>query len=175
MINQESYNLIGSEKSFNFKKSLVKYTKKTKSFSFVTLANTFFFVHNYSYSDIVDIRAEKNSLRIVTVEKDIMINSDKVTKTYFLKTLNDLNLSTFLSLGARTLLPSKHTTLFRRLYNVHNVKTTSYGCQNNVVCVLGETSFKTSKLSFEALKRSWSFIALRDIPTHSSPQLTNPN
>ena len=31
----------------------------------------------------------------------------------------------------------KHTTSFRRPYNVHNVKTTSYGCQNNVVCVLG--------------------------------------
>ena len=34
--------------------------------------------------------------------------------------------------------PSKHTTSFRCLCNVHNVKTTSYGCQNNVVCVLGE-------------------------------------
>ena len=33
--------------------------------------------------------------------------------------------------------PSKQTTLFQRLYNVHEVKTTSYGCQNNVVCVLG--------------------------------------
>ena len=33
--------------------------------------------------------------------------------------------------------PSKHTTSFWRLYNVHNVKTTSYGRQNNVVCVLG--------------------------------------
>ena len=35
------------------------------------------------------------------------------------------------------LYPSKHTTSFWRLYNVHNVKTTSYGRQNNVVCVLG--------------------------------------
>ena len=26
---------------------------------------------------------------------------------------------------------------FQRSYNVHNVKTTSYGRQNNVVCVLG--------------------------------------
>ena len=33
--------------------------------------------------------------------------------------------------------PSKHTTSFRCPYNVHNIKTTSYGCQNNVVCVLG--------------------------------------
>ena len=31
--------------------------------------------------------------------------------------------------------PSKHTTSFRCPYNVHNVKTTSYGYQNNVVCV----------------------------------------
>ena len=34
--------------------------------------------------------------------------------------------------------PSKHTTSFRCPYNVHNVKTTSYGCQNNIVCVLGK-------------------------------------
>ena len=34
--------------------------------------------------------------------------------------------------------PSKHTTSFWRLYNVHNVKTTSYGRQNNVVCLLGQ-------------------------------------
>ena len=43
--------------------------------------------------------------------------------------------------------PSKHTTSFGRLYNVHNVKTTSYGRQNNVVCVLGfdhKTLFVTS-------------------------------
>ena len=33
--------------------------------------------------------------------------------------------------------PSKHTTSFWRLYNVHNVKTTSYERKNNVVCVLG--------------------------------------
>ena len=33
--------------------------------------------------------------------------------------------------------PSKHVTLFWRPHNVHNVKTTSYGRQNNVVCVLG--------------------------------------
>ena len=33
--------------------------------------------------------------------------------------------------------PSKHTTSFRCPYNIHNVKTTPYGCQNNVVCVLG--------------------------------------
>ena len=33
--------------------------------------------------------------------------------------------------------PRKHTTSFQRPYNVHNVKTTSYGCRNNVVCVLG--------------------------------------
>ena len=33
--------------------------------------------------------------------------------------------------------PRKHTTSFRCPYNVHNVKTTSHGCQNNVVCVLG--------------------------------------
>ena len=33
--------------------------------------------------------------------------------------------------------PNKHTTLFWRPYNVHNVKTTSYGCQNDVICVLG--------------------------------------
>ena len=32
--------------------------------------------------------------------------------------------------------PSKHTTSFRHPNNIHNVKTTSYGCQNNVVCVL---------------------------------------
>ena len=37
------------------------------------------------------------------------------------------------------IIPSKHTTLFWRLYNVHNVKTTSYGRQNNVVCVLGNS------------------------------------
>ena len=34
-------------------------------------------------------------------------------------------------------IPSKHTASFRHPYNIHNVKTTSYGCQNNVVCVLG--------------------------------------
>ena len=33
--------------------------------------------------------------------------------------------------------PSTHTTSFWRLYIVHNVKITSYGRQNNVVCVLG--------------------------------------
>ena len=33
--------------------------------------------------------------------------------------------------------PSKHTTSFRHPNNIHNVKTTSYGCQNNVVWVLG--------------------------------------
>ena len=41
--------------------------------------------------------------------------------------------------------PSKHTTSFRHpTYN--NVKTTSYGCQNNVVCVLGyyHTAFPRS-------------------------------
>ena len=36
--------------------------------------------------------------------------------------------------------PSKHTTSFWRLCNVHNVKTTSYGRQNNVVCVLERLS-----------------------------------
>ena len=30
-----------------------------------------------------------------------------------------------------------HTTSFWRPYNVHNVKTTLYGLQNNVLCVLG--------------------------------------
>ena len=35
--------------------------------------------------------------------------------------------------------PSKHTTSFRCPYNVHNVKTTSHGCQNNIVCVLGRS------------------------------------
>ena len=30
-----------------------------------------------------------------------------------------------------------HTTLFRRLYNVHNVGATSYERTNDVVCVLG--------------------------------------
>ena len=35
------------------------------------------------------------------------------------------------------LISSKQTTSFWRLYNVHNVQTTSYGRQNNVVCVLG--------------------------------------
>ena len=34
--------------------------------------------------------------------------------------------------------PSTHTTSFWRLYNVHNVKKTSCGRQNNVVCVLGK-------------------------------------
>ena len=33
--------------------------------------------------------------------------------------------------------PSTHTTSFWRLYSIHNVKTTSYGRQNNVACVLG--------------------------------------
>ena len=33
------------------------------------------------------------------------------------------------------LVPSTHTTSYWRLYNVHNVKTTSNGRQNNVVCV----------------------------------------
>ena len=37
--------------------------------------------------------------------------------------------------------PSTHTTPFWRLYNVHNVKTTLYGRQNNVVCVLGDFWF----------------------------------
>ena len=36
--------------------------------------------------------------------------------------------------------PKKHTTSFWRLCNVHNVKTTSYGRQNNVVCVLERLS-----------------------------------
>ena len=36
--------------------------------------------------------------------------------------------------------PRKHTTSFRCPYNAHNVKTTSHGCQNNVVCVLGSLS-----------------------------------
>ena len=34
----------------------------------------------------------------------------------------------------------------RRPYNVHNVKTTSYGCQNNVVCVLGYLSYLESDI-----------------------------
>ena len=33
--------------------------------------------------------------------------------------------------------PSKNTTSFRHPHNIHNVKTTSYGRQNNVVCILG--------------------------------------
>ena len=33
---------------------------------------------------------------------------------------------------------SKHTTSFRCPFNVHNVKTTSYGCQNNVVCAFSK-------------------------------------
>ena len=40
--------------------------------------------------------------------------------------------------------PRKHTMSFRCPYNVHNVKTTSHGCQNNVVCVLGYI-FKNSE------------------------------
>ena len=36
---------------------------------------------------------------------------------------------------------SKHTTSFWRPYNIHNVKTTSYGCQNNVVSVPGSLRF----------------------------------
>ena len=41
------------------------------------------------------------------------------------------------SLTNGIILPNKHTTSFWRPYNVQNVKTTSYGCQNEVVCVLG--------------------------------------
>ena len=41
------------------------------------------------------------------------------------------------SIDSNSTCPSKHTTSFRRPYNVHNVKTTSYECQNIVVCVLG--------------------------------------
>ena len=43
--------------------------------------------------------------------------------------------------------PSKHTTSFRHPYNIHNVKTKSYGCQNNVVCVLGCLHNKKSRYS----------------------------
>ena len=48
--------------------------------------------------------------------------------------------------------PSKHTTSFRHPYNIHNVKTTSYGRQNNVMCVLGCLNIKTSLSCSNAIK-----------------------
>ena len=47
--------------------------------------------------------------------------------------------------------PSKHTASFWCLFNVQNVKTTSRGCQNNVVCVLGITNTFLSFLFCEIL------------------------
>ena len=48
--------------------------------------------------------------------------------TFEITTINTININ-------ERVLISKHTTLFRRPYDIYNVKTTSHGRQNNVVCV----------------------------------------
>ena len=58
-----------------------------------------------------------------------------------------------LHICGRTLYPSNHTTSFWCPYNIHNVKTTSYGCQNNVMCVLGcDIRFLYIRLFFYTLQ-----------------------
>ena len=65
---------------------------------------------------------------------DIVIDSEFMLILYL--SADDIDTSCFLFFFIKYT-PSKHTTSFRSLYNVHNVKTTSHGCQNNAVCVLG--------------------------------------
>ena len=71
---------------------------------------------------------------------------------------------------------SKHTTSFRHRYSIHNVKTTLYGRQNNVVCVLGcrlviislfEVVFRNFRERERCTLQKFSWFLISDFPNLS--------